>query len=72
MYERKLITSKTHPKFETLDQFMIYSPKANIQTNRQTTLNCQMATIITMVLPGKQNLSNEKNGMGNLNMGILV
>ena len=37
---------------------MIYSPIEN--SDRQAAFKCRMASILTMVTPGKQNISNEK------------
>ena len=60
VYEQKLFTSKTYPKFVTSDKFLReIIAHANIQKDMQI-LNCRIATIFTMVPPGKQNLFKEK------------
>ena len=56
MYKQNLFISKMYPKFVALDSFFMWFIA---QADRQN-LNCWVATILTIVLPRKQNLSNEK------------
>ena len=58
--ERGLFISKMYPRFLALDKFLRDLRPKQIRWTDKQTLKCWMATILTTVSQGKQNLSNEK------------